>query len=225
MPKVQPPELKKFMDKKLSRWECRPHVPRAGGTADRSNPSNPSLLAVTLNANRQVTGVLRGFDQFMNLVLDATVDEKMKTDIGMVVRLRGIPQICLSTCSQADILCGDMHKVEGSRMQSLSEAGYYIQVHGQARICMLGIHATASSPLKLWSRSTDACLRNKDSSWNSLFYTKLGPYLKACASGLVLPINNMILGVTVTAACSAFAMGPCAGMQVLTNVGTCSAKL
>ena len=42
-------------------------------------------FAVTLNANRQVTGVLRGFDQFMNLVLDATVDEKMKTDIGMVV--------------------------------------------------------------------------------------------------------------------------------------------
>eukprot|EP00195_Chlamydomonas_chlamydogama_P011417 CAMPEP_0202901988 /NCGR_PEP_ID=MMETSP1392-20130828/15699_1 /ASSEMBLY_ACC=CAM_ASM_000868 /TAXON_ID=225041 /ORGANISM="Chlamydomonas chlamydogama, Strain SAG 11-48b" /LENGTH=75 /DNA_ID=CAMNT_0049588661 /DNA_START=141 /DNA_END=368 /DNA_ORIENTATION=+ len=58
MPKVQPPELKKFMDKKLS---------------------------ITLNANRQVSGVLRGFDQFMNLVLDGTVDEKMKTDIGMVV--------------------------------------------------------------------------------------------------------------------------------------------
>eukprot|EP00798_Chlamydomonas_sp_ICE-L_P028386 gene28386-31521_t len=61
MGKIQPPELKKFMDKKLT---------------------------ITLNANRQVTGVLRGFDQFMNLVLDATVDEKMKTDIGMVV-IRG----------------------------------------------------------------------------------------------------------------------------------------
>ena len=31
-------------------------------------------------------GVLRGFDQFMNLVLDATVDNKTKADIGMVVR-------------------------------------------------------------------------------------------------------------------------------------------
>lgn len=41
--------------------------------------------AVTLNANRQVSGVLRGFDQFMNLVLDNAVDDKMKTDIGMVV--------------------------------------------------------------------------------------------------------------------------------------------
>ena len=30
-------------------------------------------------------GVLRGFDQFMNLVLDGTVDTKTKADIGMVV--------------------------------------------------------------------------------------------------------------------------------------------
>eukprot|EP00887_Chlorella_sp_A99_P001627 scaffold8.g1627.t1 len=61
MVKVQPPELKGFMDKRLS---------------------------VKLNANRHVTGVLRGFDQFMNLVLDNTVDEKLKVDIGMVV-IRG----------------------------------------------------------------------------------------------------------------------------------------
>ena len=32
-----------------------------------------------------MTGVLRGFDQFMNIVLDNTIDEKMKIDIGMVV--------------------------------------------------------------------------------------------------------------------------------------------
>lgn len=61
MPKISPPELKRFMDKKLS---------------------------ITLNANRHVTGVLRGFDQFMNVVLDQTVDEKLKVDIGMVV-IRG----------------------------------------------------------------------------------------------------------------------------------------
>ena len=42
--------------------------------------------AVALNANRLVTGVLRGFDQFMNIFLDNTVDEKSHTDIGMVVR-------------------------------------------------------------------------------------------------------------------------------------------
>jgi len=43
---------------------------------------------VKLNANRQVAGVLRGFDPFMNLVLDETV-EKIKdgvvNNIGMVV--------------------------------------------------------------------------------------------------------------------------------------------
>ncbi|KAF8055744.1 small nuclear ribonucleoprotein G [Scenedesmus sp. PABB004] len=61
MPKIQPPELKKFMDKKLS---------------------------IVLNANRHVTGTLRGFDQFMNIVLDQTVDMKAKQDIGMVV-IRG----------------------------------------------------------------------------------------------------------------------------------------
>lgn len=48
-------------------------------------PTTLISFAVTLNANRQVSGVLRGFDQFMNLVLDNAVDDKMKTDIGMVV--------------------------------------------------------------------------------------------------------------------------------------------
>ncbi|KOB70228.1 Small nuclear ribonucleoprotein G [Operophtera brumata] len=48
MSKAHPPELKKFMDKKLS---------------------------IKLNAGRCVTGVLRGFDPFMNLVLDESVEE------------------------------------------------------------------------------------------------------------------------------------------------------
>ncbi|CAI5947677.1 unnamed protein product [Closterium sp. NIES-64] len=59
----QAPDLKKYMDKKLS---------------------------IKLNANRTVVGVLRGFDQFMNLVLDNTVEMSGddRTDIGMVV-IRG----------------------------------------------------------------------------------------------------------------------------------------
>ncbi|KAJ0016772.1 hypothetical protein Pint_11306 [Pistacia integerrima] len=59
----QPPDLKKYMDKKLQ---------------------------IKLNANRMVVGTLRGFDQFMNLVVDNTVDVNgnEKTDIGMVV-IRG----------------------------------------------------------------------------------------------------------------------------------------
>jgi len=57
------PELKKFMDKKV---------------------------LLKLNANRSVTGVLRGYDQFMNVVLDHTSEHvagsKTETnDVGMVV--------------------------------------------------------------------------------------------------------------------------------------------
>lgn len=56
----------------------------------RRRPDCASCLSATvhLNANRHVSGTLRGFDQFMNLVLDQTVDEKLKVDIGMVV-IRG----------------------------------------------------------------------------------------------------------------------------------------
>lgn len=49
----------------------------------------PLRCSVKLNGSRQVTGVLRGFDQFMNLVMEDTVEIKSKeerTNIGMVVR-------------------------------------------------------------------------------------------------------------------------------------------
>ena len=58
------PDLKRYMDKKL---------------------------AVKLNGNRHIAGTLRGFDQFMNLVLDETVEQVSATernDIGMVI-IRG----------------------------------------------------------------------------------------------------------------------------------------
>ncbi|KAF7146075.1 hypothetical protein RHSIM_Rhsim04G0132900 [Rhododendron simsii] len=47
-------------------------------------------LQIKLNANRMVVGTLRGFDQFMNLVVDNTeeVNGNERTDIGMVV-IRG----------------------------------------------------------------------------------------------------------------------------------------
>ncbi|XP_064935503.1 probable small nuclear ribonucleoprotein G isoform X2 [Musa acuminata AAA Group] len=47
-------------------------------------------IGVKLNANRVVVGTLRGFDQFMNLVVDNTVEVNgnEKNDIGMVV-IRG----------------------------------------------------------------------------------------------------------------------------------------
>ena len=58
------PDLKRYMDKRLR---------------------------IKLNANRRVTGVLRGFDQFMNIVLDETIEEVSAAEsnaIGMVV-IRG----------------------------------------------------------------------------------------------------------------------------------------
>ncbi|KAF9580871.1 hypothetical protein BGW38_002305 [Lunasporangiospora selenospora] len=69
-PKAATPELKKYMDKRVF---------------------------IQLNGNRKVTGVLRGFDPFMNLVLDEAVEETdplAKTSIGMVV-LRGNSVIVL----------------------------------------------------------------------------------------------------------------------------------
>mmetsp|Transcript_36667 Transcript_36667/g.72116 ORF Transcript_36667/g.72116 Transcript_36667/m.72116 type:complete len:86 (-) Transcript_36667:245-502(-) len=48
-------------------------------------------LSVRLNANRHVVGVLRGYDQFMNIVLDNTVEvvsESESNEIGMCV-IRG----------------------------------------------------------------------------------------------------------------------------------------
>lgn len=50
--------------------------------ADDEPPSS-----VKLNANRHVVGVLRGFDQFLNIVLDSATDEKTKQELGMVVRV------------------------------------------------------------------------------------------------------------------------------------------
>lgn len=47
-------------------------------------------LSIKLNAGRAVTGVLRGFDPFMNLVLDESVEEckdGQRNNIGMVVRI------------------------------------------------------------------------------------------------------------------------------------------
>nr|XP_035138217.2 small nuclear ribonucleoprotein G-like [Callithrix jacchus] len=61
MSKAHPPELKKFMDKKLS---------------------------LKLNGGRHVQGILQGFDPFMNLVIDECVEmatSGQQNNIGMVV--------------------------------------------------------------------------------------------------------------------------------------------
>ncbi|CAG5136246.1 unnamed protein product [Candidula unifasciata] len=61
MSKAHPQELKKYMEK---------------------------VLTLKLNGNRKVTGTLRGFDAFMNLVVDDSVKETKtgeKRNIGMAV--------------------------------------------------------------------------------------------------------------------------------------------
>ncbi|XP_063729646.1 small nuclear ribonucleoprotein G-like [Symsagittifera roscoffensis] len=61
MSKAHPPEMKKYMDKRVN---------------------------LQLNGGRKVQGILRGFDPFMNIVMDESIEER-KTgetfDIGMVV--------------------------------------------------------------------------------------------------------------------------------------------
>jgi len=76
MSKAAAPDLRRYMDKKLS---------------------------IKLNANRKVTGILRGFDQFMNLVLEDTIEEVSSTkhnDLGMVV-IRGNSIILLEPLERA----------------------------------------------------------------------------------------------------------------------------
>ena len=62
MPKKIGPDMKRFMDKKVR---------------------------LSLNAKRVVSGKMRGFDQFMNIVLDEAFEERSETEgfeIGTVVR-------------------------------------------------------------------------------------------------------------------------------------------
>ncbi|VDK49102.1 unnamed protein product [Anisakis simplex] len=64
MSKTHPPELKKYMDKHMD---------------------------LKLNGNRQVSGVLRGFDPFMNIVVEDAVEQLKNGEtntLGMVV-IRG----------------------------------------------------------------------------------------------------------------------------------------
>ncbi|XP_018911212.1 small nuclear ribonucleoprotein G [Bemisia tabaci] len=78
MSKAHPPELKKYMDKRLS---------------------------LKLNGGRRVMGILRGFDPFMNLVVDEGIEEKKdgcQNSIGMVV-VRGNSIIMLEALDRTDL--------------------------------------------------------------------------------------------------------------------------
>lgn len=52
-------------------------------------------MNLKLNGGRTVTGILRGFDPFMNVVIDDTVEEckdGTRNNIGMVVSKTRIPE-------------------------------------------------------------------------------------------------------------------------------------
>uniref|UniRef100_A0A673YUI2 Small nuclear ribonucleoprotein G n=1 Tax=Salmo trutta TaxID=8032 RepID=A0A673YUI2_SALTR len=86
MSKAHPPELKKFMDKKLS---------------------------LKLNGGRQVQGVLRGFDPFMNLVMDDCLEMApggIQNTIGMVVSTKRRCQLHLHTISEDRHIFNSIHQ-------------------------------------------------------------------------------------------------------------------
>lgn len=54
-------------------------------------------ISLQLNKGRKVTGTLRGYDQFMNIVLGDAVEEKVnqKNNLGVIViRGNSILQVC-----------------------------------------------------------------------------------------------------------------------------------
>ncbi|KAF8821179.1 putative small nuclear ribonucleoprotein G [Cardiosporidium cionae] len=73
-----PADLRKFLEKRLAGFE------------KISIFSSLFVRTVYINGNRHVVGVLRGYDNFMNIVLDNTLDIRgqEKQEIGMVV-IRG----------------------------------------------------------------------------------------------------------------------------------------
>ncbi|KAJ5936671.1 hypothetical protein N7466_003121 [Penicillium verhagenii] len=85
MPQAQP-ELKKVCDHSVAL--CLPHVfPPLTITAQYME----KRVFCQLNGNRKVIGILRGYDVFMNIVLDEAFEEKAggeKVAIGMIV-IRG----------------------------------------------------------------------------------------------------------------------------------------
>ncbi|GIY25941.1 small nuclear ribonucleoprotein G [Caerostris extrusa] len=78
MSKAQPPELKRYMDKKLH---------------------------LKLNGGRHVIGILRGFDPFMNLVIDEAVEQvkgEQDNPIGMIV-IRGNSIVLLEAMERVNV--------------------------------------------------------------------------------------------------------------------------
>jgi small nuclear ribonucleoprotein G len=80
------PEMKKLMEKRLSRTLSGKRSALRAPAQDRMYPWCPMVSGLTssglqfevsLNGSRSVEGVLRGYDQFMNVVLDDCVERSV----------------------------------------------------------------------------------------------------------------------------------------------------
>lgn len=120
------------------------------------------VCAVKLNANRTVVGVLRGFDQFMNLVLDNTVEVSgdEKNEIGMVVS-HGMPSeartvaghscVCLQmSLSTSRTAVGDQ-RIHGDVIANLQAGIVTVQYAADIHWLCAGIGTVSSRPCVLRS--------------------------------------------------------------------------
>ncbi|CRG92144.1 hypothetical protein PISL3812_09200 [Talaromyces islandicus] len=100
MPQAQP-ELKKV---RQSRSSLTPLDGKRKASNSFFSPTKymEKRLFIQLNGNRKVIGILRGYDVFMNIVLDEAIEEKPdgeKVRIGMVV-IRGNSVVMLEVRSE-----------------------------------------------------------------------------------------------------------------------------
>lgn len=65
-----------------------------------------------LNANRRVEGQLRGYDHFMNVVLENASDEETRSDLGQVVRLPLPPSS--QHCAQCSLSPHEVQVIRGN---------------------------------------------------------------------------------------------------------------
>lgn len=87
MPKVYPPELKKYMDKEVQGKSISIIVGSFSTSIFILTKFLITIQIVRLNGARYVKGFVRGFDPFMNLVLDEATDSSSNS-LGMIV-IRG----------------------------------------------------------------------------------------------------------------------------------------
>lgn len=123
MSKAAQPELKKVPSPSLS--SCLPPPPLPLSLTTTRPQYMDKRLFINLQGNRKISGVLRGFDIFLNLVLDESREEGLeggeRRPMGTVVRP------CFPFCSlmRSELMSGGRHAqvIRGSSVNSLETLG------------------------------------------------------------------------------------------------------